>query len=38
MTTEDSTFAHGLVGLGSFDDTGQFDDLRIWGTKAEPAE
>jgi hypothetical protein len=32
MTAHDQTFAHGRVGLGSFDDTGMFDDLRIRGT------
>jgi hypothetical protein len=35
MTTEDKTFAWGQVGLGSFDDTGNFDDVRVWGVKAK---
>ena len=36
MTAEDKTFAWGQVGIGSFDDTGNFDDVRLWGVKAEP--
>ena len=31
MTSTDSTFEHGGLGVGSFDDTGQFDSIRIWG-------
>jgi hypothetical protein len=31
MTAHDTTFTHGRIGLGSFDDTGQFDDLQVWG-------
>lgn len=31
MTAVDKTFARGRVGVGSFDDTGQFDDIRLWG-------
>ena len=31
MMTEDKTFLSGGIGLGSFDDTGYFDDIRIWG-------
>ena len=31
MTAHDKTFTHGRIGLGSFDDTGQFDDLQVWG-------
>jgi hypothetical protein len=27
----DKTLGHGLVGVGSFDDTGSFDDLMLWG-------
>ncbi len=30
MTAKDTTFAEGLVGFGSFDDTGNFDDIRIY--------
>ncbi len=29
----DRTLTNGLVGVGSFDDTGFFDDLKLWGTK-----
>lgn len=31
MTAVDSTFKWGRVGLGSFDNTGRFDDVRLWG-------
>jgi len=31
LTASDSTLAQGLVGIGSFDDTGSFDDLMLWG-------
>jgi hypothetical protein len=31
MTAHDKTITRGRVGLGSFDDTGQFDDLQVWG-------
>jgi len=31
MTARDSTFGVGRVGLGSFDDTGQWDNFRLWG-------
>jgi hypothetical protein len=31
MTAVDDTFKWGRVGVGSFDDTGQFDDIRLWG-------
>ncbi len=37
MTASDKTFAWGRVGLGSFDDTGNWDDVRLRGLKAEPA-
>ena len=33
MTTVDKTFTHGRVGIGSFDDTGDFDAIRLWGKK-----
>jgi hypothetical protein len=33
LTAADQTLTHGLVGVGSFDDTGFFDDLKLWGTK-----
>ena len=31
LTARDTTLGHGLVGVGSFDDTGRFDDLKLWG-------
>ena len=31
VTASDSTLPHGLVGVGSFDDTGSFDDLQLRG-------
>ena len=33
MTAQDKTFAWGRVGLGSFDDSGNWDDVRVWGKK-----
>ena len=30
MTATDKTFGAGRVGFGSFDDTGNFDDIRIY--------
>ena len=35
MSTVDKTFGAGKIGIGSFDDTGDFDSLRLWG---EPVE
>lgn len=32
MSTEDKTFLKGKIGLGSFDDTGCFKQLKIWNT------
>ena len=34
MTAIDKTFIWGQVGLGSFDDTGNWDDVLVFGTKA----
>ena len=31
LTASDITLPQGLVGVGSFDDTGSFDDLMLWG-------
>lgn len=31
VTASDTTLPRGLVGVGSFDDTGSFDDLQLWG-------
>jgi hypothetical protein len=36
MTAHDSTFRHGRLGVGSFDDTGRFDAIRVWGAKSKP--
>lgn len=33
MTARDQTFSWGQVGIGSFDDTGNFDDVRLYGVK-----
>lgn len=33
MTAEDKTFTSGTIGFGSFDDTGNVDDIRIWANK-----
>ena len=33
MTAIDKTFTHGRVGIGSFDDTGDFDAIRLWGKR-----
>jgi hypothetical protein len=38
MTATDTSFTWGRLGVGSFDDTGNFDDVRIWGVKAAPPE
>ena len=35
MRTTDKTFAHGAIGFGSFDDTGNIDDVRVWGRVVE---
>lgn len=35
MTAEDRTFTWGTVGLGSFDDTGRFDNFQLRGRLAE---
>jgi hypothetical protein len=31
MTAEDKSFTCGKIGLGSFDDTGNWDDIRLYG-------
>jgi hypothetical protein len=38
QTATDKTFAWGRVGVGSFDDLGNFDDLTLRGAKAAPPE
>jgi len=35
MTAKDKTFTWGRVGIGSFDDTADWADVRIYGTRAE---
>lgn len=35
MTAQDKTFTWGQIGLGSFDDTGDFDDVVVRGVRAE---
>jgi hypothetical protein len=34
MTANDKTFAHGRIGVGTFDDTADWDDIVLRGTKA----
>ncbi len=36
MEATDSTFTWGQVGVGTFDDTGNFDDAFLFGTKVSP--
>lgn len=38
MTATDKTFTWGRVGIGSFDDTGNFDDVLVYGKKVEPKQ
>ena len=33
MLAEDKTFPDGLIGFGSFDDSGLIDNIKIWGKK-----
>ena len=35
MTAVDRTFIWGRVGIGSFDDTGMYDDVKVYGKRAE---
>jgi hypothetical protein len=35
MTANDKTFAHGRIGIGSFDDTTDWDDIKLEGTPAK---
>ena len=35
MIAEDKSFLHGKVGFGSFDDTGNIDNVVLWGKKKE---
>jgi regulator of RNase E activity RraA len=36
MVANDRNFGYGRLGLGSFDDTGKFKDVRIWGIEVDP--
>lgn len=36
MTANDKTFSWGRVGIGTFDDNGNFDDFKLRGAKVEP--
>ena len=36
MTAKDKTFAWGQIGVGTFDDTSDWDDIVVRGIKAEP--
>jgi hypothetical protein len=38
MTAHDKSFTHGRLGVGSFDDTGQFDMLQVWGAETPRAK
>lgn len=38
MTAHDTTFTRGGIGVGSFDDTGQFDLIQVWGRPAADPE
>ena len=38
MTASDKTFTWGRIGLGSFDDTGDWDDVRLRGVKVKKPE
>ncbi len=38
MTAKDKTFVWGQVGLGSFDDSGHWDDFKLFGKKVERPE
>jgi hypothetical protein len=36
MTAVDKTFVWGEVGVGSFDDTGRFDNIVVRGQRVDP--
>ncbi|MBX9789486.1 MAG: hypothetical protein K2Y37_11275 [Pirellulales bacterium] len=38
MRAVDKTFRWGRIGVGSFDDTGEFADVRLYGRKVKPPE
>lgn len=35
MVANDKTFTHGKVGIGSFDDQGNFNTVKLWGNKVK---
>jgi len=36
MTAKDTTFTWGGIGVGTFDDTGKWDNIKLYGVKYEP--
>ncbi|CAN5838994.1 hypothetical protein BH23PLA1_BH23PLA1_42660 [soil metagenome] len=38
MTANDKRFTQGRIGFGSFDDSGYFDEIRIWGITRDASE
>ncbi|MGK0189237.1 MAG: hypothetical protein ACI9R3_005054 [Verrucomicrobiales bacterium] len=38
MVASDTTFASGRIGIGSFDDTGMWDDIVVTGERVEPSK
>lgn len=38
MTAHDATFTWGRVGLGTFDDNGNWDDFKLYGAQAKPEQ
>jgi hypothetical protein len=36
MEAEDKHFDFGYIGFGSFDDTGRYDNIKIWGPDLAP--
>ena len=38
MTAHDKTFTWGQIGIGSFDDTARYSEVKLWGNVAKPAE
>lgn len=38
MTANDTHFTWGRIGVGTFDDTGNFDNIRLWGVAVEPVK
>ena len=38
MEASDTHFDNGRIGFGSFDDTGQFDEIKIWAPEVFEAQ